>query len=189
MSTPAFADLVARGGVVAPAQVAATGVPARTVRRWARAWRRLYPGIYLVAGHRLTHEARVRAALLWAGPDAVLTGQGAAHWLGLPVDAPAVPQVTVPARALPRALPPLLPQHGPPRVDRGGAAGHGRRRPSRLRGRAPSEAAAARRPGLRSASPRSGTRWPRHPDDSHDQPSIIGGRCGRVRGRGTPSGG
>ncbi len=103
MLTPAFADLVARqAGVVALPQVAATGVPARTAARWARAWLRLYPGVYLVAGHRLTDEARVRAALLWAGPDAVLTGQAAAHWLGLPVDAPAVPQVTVPARQSPR---------------------------------------------------------------------------------------
>jgi very-short-patch-repair endonuclease len=103
MSNTAFADLVARqAGVVALAQMAAIGVPGRTARRWASAWRRLYPGVYLVAGHRLTVEARTRAALLWAGPDAVLTGQAAAHWHGLPVEAPAVPQVTVPARRSPR---------------------------------------------------------------------------------------
>jgi very-short-patch-repair endonuclease len=103
MSIPAFTDLVVRqAGVVALSQATALGVPDRTVRRWAREWRRLYPGVCLVAGHRLTAEARVRAALLWAGPDAVLTGQAAAHWLGLPVGAPAVAQVTVPAGRSPR---------------------------------------------------------------------------------------
>ncbi len=103
MPTRAFAELVARqAGVVALAQMVATGVPPRTVQRWAQTWRRLHPGVYLVAGHRLSDEARIRAALLWAGPDAVITGQTAAAWHGFPAATPSVVEVTVPARRKPR---------------------------------------------------------------------------------------
>ncbi len=106
MSTVAFAELVARqSGVVSVAQAVATGVPQRTVQRWTRTWRRLHPGVYLVAGHRLTPEGRLRAALLWAGPEAVLTGQAAAHWHGPPAPTPAVVEVTVPVPRKPRAQP------------------------------------------------------------------------------------
>lgn len=106
MFTVAFAELVARqSGVVSVAQAVATGVPQRTVQRWTRTWRRLHPGVYLVAGHRLTPEGRLRAALLWAGPDAVLTGQAAAYWLGLPAPTPTTVQVTVPVLRKPRAQP------------------------------------------------------------------------------------
>jgi hypothetical protein len=101
-----FAELVARqAGVVSIAQAVAAGVPPRTVQRWARTWRRLHPGVHLVAGHRLTTEGRVRAALLWAGLDAVLTGQAAAHWQGLPAPAPATVEATVPACRKPRPQP------------------------------------------------------------------------------------
>jgi hypothetical protein len=58
-------DLVRRqGGVLALRQAVACGMSAATVQRRARAgsWRRLNPAVYLLAGHRLTDEVRVRAA-------------------------------------------------------------------------------------------------------------------------------
>jgi hypothetical protein len=63
----AFEELVARqAGVVTLAQAAAHGYSGDRVRRRVREgrWRRLYPGVVLLGGHRLTDEARVWAA--WA---------------------------------------------------------------------------------------------------------------------------
>jgi very-short-patch-repair endonuclease len=106
VSTAILAELVARqAGVVSVAQAVAAGVPPRTAQRWARTWRRLHPGVYLVAGHRLTPEGRARAALLWAGPDAVLTAEAAAYWHGLPSPPPATIHMTLPAGRKPRPQP------------------------------------------------------------------------------------
>jgi len=41
-------------------------------------WEPLHPGVYLSEGHPYTDEVRVRAAVLWAGPDAVAHGVTAA---------------------------------------------------------------------------------------------------------------
>jgi very-short-patch-repair endonuclease len=68
-------------------------------------WNRLHPRIYLVGGHRPTPEARIRAAWLWAGPDAVVTGAAAAYWHRMLDQAPAIIDVTVPARSKPRPQP------------------------------------------------------------------------------------
>ena len=55
------------------------------------------PRVYLVGGHRLTDEARVRAAWLWAGGEpAAITGPAAAFWHGMLERAPAIVEVTVP---------------------------------------------------------------------------------------------
>ena len=64
---------------------------------------RLYPGVYLVGGHRLTDEVRVRAAWLWAGDDTAVSGPAAAYWHGLLGQAPATVELTVPHRRKPRA--------------------------------------------------------------------------------------
>jgi very-short-patch-repair endonuclease len=104
-----FDELVARqGGVIALAQAVERGVSAATVQRRARegSWRRLHPGVYLVGGHQLTGPARVRAAWLWAGSEAAVTGPAAAFWHQMLERPPAIVDVTVPARAKPRA------QHG-----------------------------------------------------------------------------
>src|SRR3954454_13048222 len=73
-----------QAGVVSLAQATAHGYSADRVQRWARAgrWRRLHPGVFLIGGHRLTDEARMRAAWLWAN-EAVVTGPAAAHWHGM----------------------------------------------------------------------------------------------------------
>jgi len=94
-------------GVLALRQAVACGVSAATVHRRARdgAWERLHPAVYLVGGHRLTDEVRVRAAWLWAGESAVVSGPAAAYWHGLLDRAPDVVEVTVPRPASPRCPP------------------------------------------------------------------------------------
>ena len=77
---------------------------AATVQRRARegAWQRLHPAVYLLAGHRLTDEAWVRAAWLWAGEEAVVSGPAAAYWHGMLDRAPPIIDITVPRRRSPR---------------------------------------------------------------------------------------
>jgi very-short-patch-repair endonuclease len=88
-----------QAGVIAFAQAVALGMSARTVQRRVAtgAWRRLHPRIYLVGGHRISDEARVRSAWLWAGGHpAAITGPAAAYWHGLLDHPPGVVEVTVP---------------------------------------------------------------------------------------------
>ncbi|MEU9822496.1 type IV toxin-antitoxin system AbiEi family antitoxin domain-containing protein [Pseudonocardia alni] len=91
--------LVRQGGLVTRAQAIAYGVPARTVARRVSSgtWRERFPGVYLVAGHRVTAETRVRAAWLWGGARSVVTGSAAAYWLGLRPGAPAEVVLAVPS--------------------------------------------------------------------------------------------
>lgn len=87
-----------QAGVLTLQQAVAEGMSAATVHRWARQgiWERLYPSVYLVGGHRLTDEARVRAAWLWAGGEpAAVTGPAAAYWHGMLDRAPATIELTV----------------------------------------------------------------------------------------------
>jgi very-short-patch-repair endonuclease len=94
-------DLVARqAGVLALHQAVGLGMSAATVQRRVRqgSWTRLHPAIYLVGGHRVTDEARIRAAWLWAGEQAVISGAAAACWHGLIRGAPDEIEVTVPRR-------------------------------------------------------------------------------------------
>lgn len=90
--------LVRQGGLVTRTQAIAYGVPARTVARRVSsgAWRARHPGVYLVAGHRVTDETRVRAAWLWGGARSAVTGPAAAYWLGMRPGAPAEVLLTVP---------------------------------------------------------------------------------------------
>jgi very-short-patch-repair endonuclease len=96
-----------QGGVIALHQALTLGVSAQTVQRRARdgAWLRLHPAVYLVGGHRPTDETRVRAAWLWAGKDAVVSGPAAAYWHGMLDRAPGEVELTVPSRCKPRNRP------------------------------------------------------------------------------------
>ena len=96
--------LAQQAGVVTRAQALAAGMSSAAVehRIRTRRWRPLHPGVYLTAGHRHGDEARVRAALYWAGEGAVLSGLAAAWWHGLVADAPATVAVTVPRTRRPR---------------------------------------------------------------------------------------
>ncbi|MFC4945462.1 type IV toxin-antitoxin system AbiEi family antitoxin domain-containing protein [Pseudonocardia sp. GCM10023141] len=77
--------LTRQAGVISLAQAVREGVSASTVQRWTRQgeWERLHPAVYLAGGHRLTDEARVRAAWLWAGESAAVSGVAAAFWHGM----------------------------------------------------------------------------------------------------------
>src|SRR4051794_5235074 len=91
-------------GVVTLHQAVGLGMSAATVQRRARqgSWERLFPAVYLVGGHRLTDEACIRAAWLWAGGTAAVSGPAAAYWHGLLDRAPEVVEVTVPRSTSPR---------------------------------------------------------------------------------------
>jgi very-short-patch-repair endonuclease len=93
--------LARQAGVLTLAQAGSCGLSAATVHRRVRdgEWTRLYPRVFLVGGHRLSDEARVRAAWLWAGGEpAAITGPAAAFWHGMLERAPAMVEVTVPRR-------------------------------------------------------------------------------------------
>lgn len=98
-------DLLAdQAGVISRPQALAAGLSPDAVdhRLRTRRWRPLHPRVYLAAGHRLGDEARVRAALGWAGQDAILSGAAAAWWHGVLAEAPPVVGVTVGRRRNPR---------------------------------------------------------------------------------------
>ncbi|MFR9801740.1 hypothetical protein ACL02T_05460 [Pseudonocardia sp. RS010] len=105
---PAVAALLRRqAGVISRAQARAAGLSADAIDRKlaGRHWVPLHPRVYLDRSHRPTDEARVRAAVLWAGDGAVLSGLAAAWWHGV---APALAgeiAVTVPRRRSPRNRP------------------------------------------------------------------------------------
>src|SRR5690348_12675938 len=88
-----------QAGVVTLRQAMGCGMSADTVRRRARdgRWTRLHPSVYLVGGHRLTGEARLWAAWLWAGPQSTVSGPAAAFHHGMLSRAPDLVDVTLPA--------------------------------------------------------------------------------------------
>jgi hypothetical protein len=61
----------------------------------AQRWRRVHPGVYYLSNGRLTREAVRWAALLWAGPGAVLGHESAAEILGLAPEGSPEDPVTV----------------------------------------------------------------------------------------------
>jgi hypothetical protein len=96
-----------QAGVISREQAIASGLSRDAVdhRLRTRRWRPLHPRVYLVDGHRYDDEARVRAAVLWAGAGAVLSGTAAAWWHGMVDEAPATVGMTVPRRRCPRPRP------------------------------------------------------------------------------------
>lgn len=101
------AILVRQAGVISRDQAVAAGLSRDAVDRRVRLrhWHPLHPRVYLAGGHRLDDEVRVRAALLWAGEGAVLSGTAAAWWHGMHDRAPVVIGVTVSRRRHPRPRP------------------------------------------------------------------------------------
>jgi very-short-patch-repair endonuclease len=105
MSTDSY--LSRQAGVISRAQAIEAGMSGDAVdhRLRTRRWRPLHPRVYLVGGHRYDDEVRVRAAMLWAGEGAVLSGAAAAWWHGMAEEAPATVGVTVSRRRYPRPRP------------------------------------------------------------------------------------
>jgi very-short-patch-repair endonuclease len=87
-------------GLVTCAQAEEHGLPARTLRRRAQddGWNRVAARVYLAGGHPYSDRARIRAAGLWAGEAAAVSGPAAAWWHGMSDRAPAEVTVTVPRR-------------------------------------------------------------------------------------------
>lgn len=72
-----------------------------------RAWRRLFPDIYISSRMEMTHRRWCEAALLYAGSDAVIAGRSAAYVMGVDLLSAADEPVTVvvPAAQRPRPHP------------------------------------------------------------------------------------
>jgi hypothetical protein len=89
-----------QAGVVSRAQARSAGATAREIDHLVarRRWVPVHPRVYLAATHGFTAEARVRAAVLWAGDGAVLGGLAAVWWHGLLPMLTATVTVTVPRR-------------------------------------------------------------------------------------------
>jgi hypothetical protein len=95
--------LAVQGYAIASRQGAVAGVEPRAMRRRSSSgrWQRLQRGVYATFSGDLTRETVLWAALLRAGPDAVLSHQTAAERHGL-IDAPSsLITVTVPASKRP----------------------------------------------------------------------------------------
>jgi very-short-patch-repair endonuclease len=86
-------------GVITRDQAVASGVTLGAIRRRLQAgkWRRLYPGVYVTFSGPVPRSAQLWAAVLRAGPGAMLSHETAAELAGL-IDKPAdVVHVTIPA--------------------------------------------------------------------------------------------
>lgn len=99
--------LAAQSGVVSRSQALAAGWTSNQVQRHRRSgrWRVLHPGTYATFTGPLPWMGRVWAALLHAGPGAVVSHRTAGHLQGLVDEQPAVVDVLVPwgRRVTPRA--------------------------------------------------------------------------------------
>ena len=76
----------AQDGLITASQLSEIGIPGSTLQgriRTGGPWRRILPGIYDVMPGSLTSQQRDRAALLFAGHDAQLTGAAALRRHGL----------------------------------------------------------------------------------------------------------
>jgi very-short-patch-repair endonuclease len=94
-------------GVLTRAQARAAGLSDRQITARIRTgeWAIVHRGVLRRADTDLSAFGRSRAAVLWAGSDAVLSGIAAAHWLGLIADLPLPIEVVVPADRHPVARP------------------------------------------------------------------------------------
>ncbi|WP_344026466.1 hypothetical protein [Pseudonocardia kongjuensis] len=97
--------VTAQDGLVTRAQALAHGLSRDVVDRRlaARRWEPVHPRVYRDPAGPTSERARIRAAVLWAGDDAVLTGAAAAWCWGLLATAPAEVTVTVPRCRAPRS--------------------------------------------------------------------------------------
>lgn len=102
-----LALLSRQDGLITSTQAAQYGLPERTLRRRVHedGWERVAPRVFLAGGHQLTDRARVRAAGMWAGEQAAVSGPAAAWWHGMLSKAPVEVEVTLPRRLGLRAYP------------------------------------------------------------------------------------
>jgi hypothetical protein len=91
--------LAAQHQVITRRQALSCGVPRSTVNLWCRPggkWQKLLPGVYLAVTGKPASEQRLVAAVLYAGPRAVITGPAALRLHRLRCPGPDVIDVLVP---------------------------------------------------------------------------------------------
>ena len=98
LSDGARALIARQDGVISRGQAVVQGVSAAQVRTRLRRgdWVPLHPGVFFSVEHEQTTAARVRAAVLWAGPHGYLGGAAAAWWWQLTDQEPTTVQVVTP---------------------------------------------------------------------------------------------
>jgi predicted transcriptional regulator of viral defense system len=98
-SSPSRAFLVSQGDAIARRQSADSGIDPRAMRSSVRngRWQRLQRGVYATFSGEPTRETALWAALLRAGPGAVLSHQTAAERHGLMDEPSSLISITVPA--------------------------------------------------------------------------------------------
>ncbi len=94
------------GGVLTREQALRGGLTLRQVQHRVRTgwWITLHPGVYLVGRREPDQQACTRAAVAWAGSDAVASGLTAAWWWQLRDWAPGAAEVAVPRARSPRLV-------------------------------------------------------------------------------------
>ncbi|WP_043662120.1 type IV toxin-antitoxin system AbiEi family antitoxin [Thermocrispum municipale] len=91
---------IAPDGIATVAALRSAGVSHSMITRRCRAggpWRRLLPGVVMLTNGEPTRRQQLRAAIAFAGPDAVITGADAFQAYGLQLRHPPVVHVLVPA--------------------------------------------------------------------------------------------
>lgn len=94
--------LAAQEQVITRRQALTCGIPRNTVGHWCRPggkWQKLLPGVYLTVTGKPTREQRLVAAVLYAGPQAVITGPAALRLHRLRAPGPDIVDVLVPHAA------------------------------------------------------------------------------------------
>jgi hypothetical protein len=86
--------------VISRQQALSCRVPRRTLDRWTAPggrWQRVLPGAYAAVTGKVTPEQRIAAALLYAGPDSVITGAAALRLHRMRPPGPDIIDVLIPA--------------------------------------------------------------------------------------------
>jgi hypothetical protein len=115
-----FRSLVARQyGRITRAQLVALGVPGSRITRWSKAGylTRVLPKVYAVGHTAPSREADLWAAVLYAGPGAMLSHASAAHKRGLIIYAPSEIHLSTP-RCKIRSLPGVVRVHAGRELER-----------------------------------------------------------------------
>jgi predicted transcriptional regulator of viral defense system len=94
-------------GVLARAQAHACGITDEVIEGRLRAgvWQRIVPGVYATFSGPLSRDARLAAAVLYAGDGAVLSHETAAELAGLVDEPSTLIHITVPLLRHPRPVP------------------------------------------------------------------------------------
>lgn len=102
--------LAAQEGMVARWQLPAAGISATSARNLVRCgrWRQVHRGVYAAFTGPPSRLALLWAAVLWAGPDAILSHESAAEVYGLARKPCRFFHVTVAANQRPRSTPEII---------------------------------------------------------------------------------